>query len=116
MEKFFSIIRRSLLVLGVLLVLSPCDACQQLSPSVTVCSMRHMTTPMNCCHSSKPMNPMCKVMNQSTVTPSVVHLPVVASSMVTTKVFQPRFLFAVRFSVVPAVVESPPRSSAVLRI
>jgi len=116
MRNLFSILHRMVLVVGVLVALSPCSVCQQATPAMKTCSMTHMTGSMKCCHQSKPMSPLCKIMNQSTVTPASVHAPVVTTTVAAVRIFQPPVLLAVNLSVVVPSFDSPPRSSPVLRI
>ncbi len=65
-----------MLILGVLVALTPCNACQkgEAQGSQTVaCHMSSAAHGMGCCHGKKSPSPLCKVMDQSSLKASGVH-------------------------------------------
>ena len=74
MHKLLSLISRITLVLGVMVALTPCNACQQggVAQGMMHCPMALKAKGMNCCQSKKSPSPICKVMNQSS-TAAVSH-------------------------------------------
>ena len=116
MQKMFLIIQRMVLVFGFLVSLAPYFACQQEPAPMKACSMCHMEHPMSCCHHSKPTDPLCQMVNQPAVTLSSVNPSIVATTVTAKRIFQPPFLSVFKAAPVVQVVESPPRSSPVLRI
>ncbi len=116
MNKLFSILNRTVLVMGLLVALTPCGLCHGPAMSQTsACPMAHMGN-MKCCQGHQAHNPLCKIMDQSTVSLSMAQAPAAAPAVVMGKVYQPSFLTAAPVDVILTVVESPPRSSPVLRI
>ena len=116
MQKLFRMVHRLVLVMGFLASLAPCYACQQEPTPMKSCPMCDMGHSMSCCHHSKSMDRLCNFNDRTTVVPSSVHPPVVAASVAAAKVFWPPFLRLAKVAQVVQVVESPPRSSPVLRI
>jgi len=75
MRKTLSLLYRMLLIAGVLVALTPCGLCQKgMSASTQACAMAHMSGKMDCCHKAKSSSPLCKVMDQSSVSVSPAHL------------------------------------------
>ncbi len=116
MQKLILIIQRMVLVFGFLVSLVPCYACQQESTPMKACSMCHMELPMSCCHHSKPTDPLCQIVNQPAVTLSSVNPSIAATTVTAKRIFQPPYLPIFKAAPVIQIVESPPRSSPVLRI
>jgi len=75
-KKISLLFSRMVLTLGVMVALTPCGICSTAAQanmlSMKSCGMETMSG-MKCCQSSKSksQSPMCKTMNQSSVTPSV---------------------------------------------
>ena len=72
MRKLLLIIGRLALILGVLVALTPCNACQKDAQGQVHCTMAMKAHGMNCCHHPKAPSPMCKAMDQVS-TPAVSH-------------------------------------------
>ncbi|HVZ79338.1 MAG TPA: hypothetical protein VHE12_00905 [bacterium] len=68
MFPLMKVLNRALLIAGVLVALTPCGFCHQaMGSTATACSMKSMSGQMDCCHKSKPVSPLCKVMDQSSM-------------------------------------------------
>jgi hypothetical protein len=74
MNKLLSILNRTVLVLGLLVALTPCGLCHGPAMSQTsTCPMAHMGV-MKCCQGHQAHNPLCKIMDQSSLQVSGTHL------------------------------------------
>ena len=108
---------RTALILGVLVALTPCGLCHgDTGRSMSVCSMKSMTGHKDCCHRSKPVSPLCKIMDQSTTTAPAKVLDATPAPVLTVAVVPALVLAGV---VVPASVvpdTSPHRAPLSLRI
>lgn len=99
MRKIVQIINRAILILGVLVALTPCNACQRGTVQKRMdmsCPMSIKAGGMGCCHHGKESSPLCKTMNQSSTQVSshgldVVSMPVftIASSPAATLIALP---------------------------
>ena len=116
MRTTLLLLNRMLLTFGLIVALTPCGLChgpKAAKAGHSCCSTSASKT--NDCH-SKSQSPLCKVMDQSSVSVPSVHLdaavvvPVLSSVLITES-----FKTAPMAAVVSACV-SPPRSSSVLRI
>ena len=76
MKKIALLFNRVILMLGVIVALTPCGICNSAAMNQTsVCPMTHMGN-MKCCQAHKSHSPVCKVMDQSSLPVSGVHLNV----------------------------------------
>ena len=76
MRKTLTLIHRTLLALGVLVALTPCNFCHKADMVTAVmshCSMKHKTG-HDCCHSKKT-SPLCQIMDQSSVSTVSAQVP-----------------------------------------
>lgn len=117
MRKTLQLLSRIVLTLGVLLALTPCSACQmdKMGPS-SICHMAAKSGKMNCCHPHKATPSFCKVMNQSTVSPSSAPAVTAAVPAVYSGIPVPRPVGTSFASSTSAACFSPPRGPLALRI
>jgi hypothetical protein len=117
MRKTLLYIHRIALTIGVLIALTPCGFCQKgMAQASKVCSMTHMSGKMNCCHKAKSPAPFCKIMDQSSVSISSVHIDSAAVQAASIEIPALKFVQAVLVSPVVPFSSSPPRGPLVLRI
>jgi hypothetical protein len=118
MKSMFTILNRTILVMGLLLALTPCGVCRGTSMAqASVCPMKKMGN-MNCCshcQSHKSHSPLCKVMDQSTLPVAGAHLNVADVPAVSYAVVPPSFLRMANVS--PKIIfDTSPPKPLVLRI
>jgi len=122
MQKAIDVLKRTFLIFGVIVALTPCGLCNastQVGMSkMKSCDMGQMSG-MKCCHTSKsnPQGPLCKTMNQSSVVPAVHGLDMVNVSVVSHASANVFLLAkAVVFPALSSFSASPPRALFTLRI
>ncbi len=121
MKKSVRLFNRLVLTFGVLVALTPCGFCKNITgvgaSKMSHCSMTKMDGQHNCCQSKKSQSPLCKIMDQSS-TASASKASVLAAKPVVS-IVAVETLLSVRVCAVPSfrvVSASPPPGTLALRI